>query len=148
MIWHDPEISKQRNKVRCSFAKRKSDISTLCINNWDKKNTLILTKYSSVYFGNHDYNKMQMHCTSPITCWGKKNSWGFGFPTLYLTYTHIKTHKLLQVCKQAVTNLFTSCRQDVFALLVPSCWNKVWNKLLTTCKQGWYGIIRLVTRLF
>ena len=23
--------------------------------------------------------------------------------------THVKTHKLLQVCKQVVTNLFTSC---------------------------------------
>ena len=38
--------------------------------------------------------------------------------------THIKMHKLLQVCKQVVTNLFTSCRQVVFALLVPSCCNK------------------------
>ena len=37
---------------------------------------------------------------------------------------HVKTHKLLQVCKQIVTNLFTSCRQVVFALLVPSCCNK------------------------
>jgi hypothetical protein len=37
---------------------------------------------------------------------------------------HIKMHKLLQVCKQVVTNLFTSCRQVVFALLVPSCCNK------------------------
>jgi hypothetical protein len=36
----------------------------------------------------------------------------------------VKTHKLLQVCKQVVTNLFTSCRQVVFALLVPSCCNK------------------------
>jgi flagellar biosynthesis component FlhA len=38
--------------------------------------------------------------------------------------THVKTHKLLQVCKQVVTNLFTSCRQVVFALLVPGCCNK------------------------
>ena len=38
--------------------------------------------------------------------------------------THIKMHKLLQVCKQLVANLFTSCRQVVFALLVPSCRNK------------------------
>jgi hypothetical protein len=37
---------------------------------------------------------------------------------------HVKTHKLLQVCKQVVTNLFTSCQQVVFALLVPSCCNK------------------------
>ena len=34
--------------------------------------------------------------------------------------TRIKTHKLLQVCKQVVTSLFTSCQQVVFALLVPS----------------------------
>jgi hypothetical protein len=40
-----------------------------------------------------------------------------------LTYAR-KTHKLSQVCKQVVTNLFTSCRQVVFALLVPSCCNK------------------------
>ena len=33
--------------------------------------------------------------------------------------THVKTHKL-QVCKQVVTSLFTSCQQVVFALLVPS----------------------------
>ena len=48
------------------------------------------------------------------------------FPT-----THVKTHKLLQVCKQVVTNLFTNCRQVVFALLVPSCW----NKFGTRCQQ-------------
>ena len=32
--------------------------------------------------------------------------------------THVKTHKLLQVCKQVATNLFTSCRQLVLVLLV------------------------------
>jgi hypothetical protein len=36
----------------------------------------------------------------------------------------IKTHKLLQVCKKVVANLFTSCQQVMFELLVPSCWNK------------------------
>jgi hypothetical protein len=61
--------------------------------------------------------------------------------------THVKTHKLLQVCKQVVTNLFTSCRQVGFALLVPSCCNKFGTKLLTTCNML-DGIIRLVTRLF
>ena len=39
---------------------------------------------------------------------------------LQQTTTRVKTHKLLQVCKQAVTSLFTSCQQVVFALLVPS----------------------------
>ena len=34
--------------------------------------------------------------------------------------TRVKTHKLLQVCKQVVTSLFTSCQQVVFARLVPS----------------------------
>jgi hypothetical protein len=34
-----------------------------------------------------------------------------------LQSTHVKTHKLLQVCKQVVTNLFTSCQQVVFAHL-------------------------------
>ena len=38
----------------------------------------------------------------------------------YATGIRVKTHKLLQVCKQIVTNLFTSCQQVVFALLVPS----------------------------
>ena len=33
--------------------------------------------------------------------------------------TRVKTHKLLQVCKQVGTSLFTSCQQVVFALLVP-----------------------------
>jgi hypothetical protein len=47
--------------------------------------------------------------------------------------THITTHKLLQVCKQVVTNVFTSCQQVV---LVPSCRNKL------------KGIIRLVAKLF
>jgi hypothetical protein len=45
--------------------------------------------------------------------------------------THVKTHKLLQVCKQVVTNLFTCCGQVVFALLVPSCC----NKFGTSCYQ-------------
>ena len=34
--------------------------------------------------------------------------------------TRVKTHKLLRVCEQVVTSLFTSCQQVVFALLVPS----------------------------
>ena len=34
--------------------------------------------------------------------------------------TRVKTYKLLQVCKQVVTNQFTSCQQVVFALLVPN----------------------------
>ena len=38
--------------------------------------------------------------------------------------THVKTHKLLQVCQQVVTNLFTRYQQVVFALLVPSFCNK------------------------
>ena len=42
------------------------------------------------------------------------------------TYIHVKTRKFLQVCMQVVTNLFTSCQQVVFALLVPTvvCCNK------------------------
>jgi surface polysaccharide O-acyltransferase-like enzyme len=60
--------------------------------------------------------------------------------------THVETYKLLQVCKQVVTNLFTSCQQVVFALLVPSCCNK-FGTLLTTCNKL-EGIIRLDTRLF
>jgi hypothetical protein len=46
------------------------------------------------------------------------------FPKTLLLVKYVKTHKLLQVCKQVVTNLFTSCQQVVFALLVPSCCNK------------------------
>ena len=48
-----------------------------------------------------------------------------------LVTTHVKTHKLLQVCKQVVTNLLTSCQQVVFALLVPCCC----NKFGTSCSQ-------------
>jgi hypothetical protein len=33
--------------------------------------------------------------------------------------SHVKTHKLLHICKQVVTTLFTSCQQVVFAPLVP-----------------------------
>ena len=42
-----------------------------------------------------------------------------GWIAAFLT-TRVKTHKLLQVCKQVVTILFTGCQQVVFALLVPS----------------------------
>ena len=47
---------------------------------------------------------------------------GYRCNPLPLSYggTRVKTHKLLQVCKQVVTSLFTSCQQVVFALLVPS----------------------------
>ena len=37
-----------------------------------------------------------------------------------LIYTCVKTHKLLQVCKQVVTGLFTSCQQVVTGLFT-SC---------------------------
>jgi hypothetical protein len=45
--------------------------------------------------------------------------------------SHVKTHKLLQVCTQVVANLFTSCRHVVFALLFPSCC----DKFATSCEQ-------------
>ena len=35
-------------------------------------------------------------------------------------YTRENAQVVLQVCKQVVTSLFTSCQQVVFALLVPS----------------------------
>ena len=54
---------------------------------------------------------------------------------LFSLSTHVKTHKLLQTCKQVVTSLFTSCSQDVFALLVPNLLEQVWNKLLTNCNM-------------
>ena len=55
--------------------------------------------------------------------------------------TRVKTHKLLQICKQVVTSLFTSCQHVVFALLAPSLLWQVWNKLLTNCNKL-DGIIR------
>jgi hypothetical protein len=57
---------------------------------------------------------------------GKHNRGTVYLAILGKQYTHLKTHKLLQVCKHVVTNMFTSCRQVVFALplLVPSCCNK------------------------
>ena len=42
-----------------------------------------------------------------------------GYFQAFKSITRVKTHKLLQVCKQVVTSLFTSCQQVVFALLVP-----------------------------
>jgi hypothetical protein len=64
-----------------------------------------------------------------------------------LSTTDVKTHKLLQVCKQVVKNLFPSCQQVVFALLVPTSLQQVSNKLLTICNKL-DGIIRLGARLF
>ena len=61
--------------------------------------------------------------------------------------THVKTHMLLQTCKQVVTSLLTSCCQDVFALLVLNLLEQVWNKLLTNCNKL-DATIRPVTRLF
>jgi hypothetical protein len=52
------------------------------------------------------------------------------------TYTHIKTCKLLQICKQVVTRLLSSRYQDVFALLVLSC-----------CDRSGPSCYHLVTRL-
>jgi hypothetical protein len=63
-----------------------------------------------------------------------------------ITYCGLNLHKLLQVCKQVVTNLFTSCRQDVFALFVPSCCKSLEQAVNNLYKLD--GIIRLVTRLF
>ena len=57
-----------------------------------------------------------------------------------LQATHVKTHKLLQTCKQVVTSLFTT-------LLVPNLLEQVWNKLLTNCNKL-DGTIGPVTRLF
>jgi hypothetical protein len=47
---------------------------------------------------------------------------GAGVKVQYTTSCHVK--KLLHVCKQVGTNLFTSCRQVMLALLVPICCNK------------------------
>ncbi len=77
------------------------------------------------------------------------------------TRTHVKTHILSTSCwlnkEQVVTSLFTSCQQDVFALLVPSCWNKLLTschhhscnklvittlKLLQTCFNNWEQAVR------
>jgi hypothetical protein len=55
--------------------------------------------------------------------------------TFNFCHTHVKTHKLLQVCKQVLTNLFTSCRQVVFTLLVPSCNKFGLSDLLQGCSN-------------
>ena len=40
-------------------------------------------------------------------------------------YTHVKTHKLLQICKQVVSKQgYKSISRDVLPLLVPSCCDK------------------------
>ena len=51
-----------------------------------------------------------------------------------------KTHKLLQVCKQAVDKF---CSHTAY----PHLLYQVWNEVLTTCTK-FDGIIRLVARLF
>ena len=51
-------------------------------------------------------------------------------------YTHVKTLKLSQICKQVVARLLSSRYQDVFALLVPSC-----------CDKSETSCYHLVTRL-
>ena len=60
--------------------------------------------------------------------------------------THVKTHKLLQVVKQVVTNmsnkLSTSCVRTACSQLL----QQIWIKLLTTCNKL-DGIIGLDTRL-
>ena len=53
-----------------------------------------------------------------------------------MPYTHVKTHELLQICKQVVTRLLSRQYQDVFALLVPSC-----------CDKSGTSCYHLVTRL-
>jgi hypothetical protein len=65
---------------------------------------------------------VETHSLIAILFWSSWSASQFIFH--WLIPTHVKTHKLLQVCKQVVTNLFTSCQQVVFALLVPSCCNK------------------------
>ena len=50
--------------------------------------------------------------------------------------THVKTRKLLQICKQVVTRLLSNRYQDMFALLVPSC-----------CDKSGTSCYHLVTRL-
>ena len=77
----------------------------------------------------------------------RSKGWKIGKKAGEIKTTHVKTHKLLQTCKQVVTSLFTSCSQDVFALLVPNLLEQVWNKLLTNCNKL-DGTIRPVTRLF
>ena len=46
-------------------------------------------------------------------------------------HIRVKTHKFLQVSKQVVTSVFTSCQRIVFALLVQVCH----DKLATSCQQ-------------
>jgi hypothetical protein len=60
-------------------------------------------------------------------------------PQSKVHFERVKTHKLLQVCKKVVTNLFTSCRQVALALLVPSCC----NKFGTSCYQVVAGLMAL-----
>ena len=53
-----------------------------------------------------------------------------------MTYSNVKTHKWLRICKQVATRLLSSRHQDVFALLVPSC-----------CDKSGTSCYHLVTRL-
>ena len=71
---------------------------------------------------------------------GMKTKLGDSLPLVNIAMIH--TRKNLTSCN----NLLSSRYQDVFALLVPSCW-QVWNKLLSTCDKVDDGN-RLATSLF
>ena len=62
------------------------------------------------------------------------------YSLLGFTCTRVKTHKLLQVCIQVVTRVFTSCVCTACSVFVGTGLKQVVNKV--------GGIIRLATRLF
>ena len=63
-----------------------------------------------------------------------------------ITYTR-KNAQVATDLQTSGASLFTSCSQDVFALLVPNLLEQVWNKLLTNCNML-DGTVRPVTSLF
>ena len=58
---------------------------------------------------------------------------GISFLITYTGITRVKTHKLLRVCKQVVTSLFTSCQQVVNKLCSHCLFLVCCDKFGTSC---------------
>jgi hypothetical protein len=68
--------------------------------------------------------------------YGRRNTCHLGPYTIHHIHhlTPDQTHPLDRSIAKYTRDYLTTCQQDVFALLVPSCW-QVWNKLLSSCDK-------------
>ena len=84
-----------------------------------------------LYNKSDNLNKVCTSCFKLKSCWRLVCRLTTRSKIFASSSTRVKTNKLWQTCQQFVTNLFASCWQVVFALLVPSCW----KKFETSCSQ-------------